>query len=78
MSTGKDYISGTQSDNEIAYMIASSNVFRNDKVASIYWPGLRDGDSYSLFSREGTGTSITLKIINQSGINRLRYGWGIE
>ena len=78
MSTGKDYIGGTQSDNEIAYMIASSNVFRNDKVASIYWPGLRDGDSYSLFSREGTGTSITLKIINQSGISRLRYGWGIE
>lgn len=77
MSTGKDYIGGTQSDNEIAYMIASSNVFRNDKIASLYWPGLRDGDSYSLLRREGSGTAMSLVTVNQSGVNRIRYGWGL-
>ena len=77
MSSGKDYQNGNQNDNEIAYITATSEVCRNDKISSVYWPGLRDGDSYSLLSRSGSGTNITLSTVNSSGVFRLRYGWGL-
>lgn len=78
MNSGKDYQNGSQSDNEIAYIVSTSDVCRTDKVASVYWPGLRDGDSYSLQSRGGSGTNITLSTVNASGVFRLRYGWGLN
>lgn len=74
MTTGKDY-NGISSDNEVAYIQGSTNVFRTDKVSSIYWPGLRDGDSYSLQTRSGSGVNITLTTTNVSGVSRIRYGW---
>jgi Cellulase (glycosyl hydrolase family 5) len=78
MNSHKDYQNGSQADNEIAYIVASSNVFRNDKVASVYWPGLRDNDSYSIQTRGGSGTNITLTTVNSSGVFRVRYGWGLN
>jgi len=54
-----------------------SDVCRTDKIASVYWPGLRDGDSYSVLNRAGTGTNITISTVNPSGVFRLRYGWGL-
>ena len=76
MNSGKDYQNGNQSDNEIAYIVATSDVCRTDQIASVYWPGLRDGDSYSLFTRGGSGTNITINTVNNSGVFRVRYGWG--
>ena len=78
MNSGKDYQNGPQTDNEIAYIVSTSDVCRTDKIASVYWPGLRDGDSYSLQSRGGSGTAITLQTVNASGVFRLRYGWGLN
>lgn len=77
MNSGKDYQNGSQSDNEIAYIVSTSDVCRNDKIASVYWPGLRDNDSYSLLKRGGSGTSITISTVNSSGVFRIRYGWGL-
>lgn len=77
MNTGKDYQNGNQGDNEIAYIVATSDICRNDQIASVYWPGLRDGDSYSLLNRGGSGTNITISTVNSSGVFRLRYGWGL-
>jgi hypothetical protein len=74
MTTGKDY-NGVANDNEVAYIQGSTNVFRSDKVSSIYWPGLRDGDSYSIQTRSGSGVNITLTTTNTSGLTRIRYGW---
>lgn len=76
MNTGKDYQNGPQSDNEIAYIVSTSDVCRNNSIASVYWPGLRDGDPYSLLSIGGSSTNITVNAVNASGIFRLRYGWG--
>jgi len=78
MNSGKDYRNGSQSDNEIAYIVGSGNVFRNDKIASVYWPGLRDNDSYSIQKRGGSGTNITMTTVNSSGVFRVRYGWGLN
>ncbi|SKC44087.1 cellulase family glycosylhydrolase [Ohtaekwangia koreensis] len=77
MSTRKDYRNGPQSENEIAYIVGGSNVFRNDQVASVYWPGLRDDDSYSLLRRGGSGNNITISTVNASGVFRVRFGWGL-
>lgn len=76
MNSGKDYQNGNQSDNEIAYIVATSDVCRNDQIASVYWPGLRDNDSYSLFNRGGSGTNITINTVSSTGVFRVRYGWG--
>jgi endoglucanase len=76
MTTGKNYTGAVNNDHEIAYIQGSTNVFRNDQVASVYWPGLRDGDSYAIQNRGGSGTNITLTTTNSSGVQRIRFGWG--
>lgn len=76
MTTGKNYTGSVNGDNEIAYIQGSTNYFRNNNISSVYWPGLRDGDSYSIQNRGGSGTNITLTTTNQSGVDRIRYGWG--
>ncbi|HYC86976.1 MAG TPA: RICIN domain-containing protein [Chryseosolibacter sp.] len=76
MTTGKNYLGHANGDHEIAYIQGSTNVFRADGVSSVYWPGLRDGDSYSITTRSGSGTNITLSTTNASGAQRIRYGWG--
>ena len=75
MTTGKDYNAVAGNDNEIAYIQGSTNVFRADKVSSVYWPGLRDGDSYSIQTRGGSSVNITLTTTNASGVSRIKYGW---
>jgi hypothetical protein len=76
MTTGKNYTGVANGDNEIAYIQGSTNKFRNSQIASVYWPGLRDGDSYSIQQRGGSGNNITLTTTNNSGVTRIRYGWG--
>lgn len=76
MTSGKNYTAPADGDNEVAYIQASSNVFRQDHISSVYWPGLRDNDSYSLQQRGGTGTNITLTTTNSSALKKLRFGWG--
>ncbi|MEV8568118.1 ricin-type beta-trefoil lectin domain protein [Streptomyces sp. NPDC051322] len=46
-------------------------------MGSVYWPGLRDGDWYSLTTRSGSGAGIKLSLANPSGLTRLQYAWGI-
>ncbi|MFC0775964.1 cellulase family glycosylhydrolase [Terrimonas alba] len=77
MTTGKDYSGLVNNDNEIAYIQGSTNVFRTDKISSVYWPGLRDNDSYSIQTRSGSGVNIALTTTNISGVSRIRYGWGL-
>lgn len=76
MTTGKNYTGSANGDHEIAYIQGSTNVFRADGVSSVYWPGLRDGDSYSIQTRSGSGTNINLTTTNASGAQRIRYAWG--
>lgn len=81
MTTGLDYDNpadtsqSTENQAYIAYIRASSRVFRNDSIASVYWPGLRDNDSYSIQQRGGSGNNITLSTTNNSGLNQILCGW---
>jgi endoglucanase len=76
MNTGKNYTGPSNGDAEINYMQGSTNAFRIDGVTSVYWPGIRDGDSYAIQTRGGSGNNITLTTTNSSGLARIRFGWG--
>jgi hypothetical protein len=58
------------------YVRGESSEMRTLGVGSVYWPGLRDGDWYSLTTRTGSGAGITLALTNASGLARLQYAWG--
>jgi len=59
------------------YIRGESSEMRTLGVGSVYWPGLRDGDWYSMTSKSGSGSSIKLSLVNASGLARLQYAWGI-
>jgi hypothetical protein len=59
-----------------AYIRGISNQLRSWNMGSFYWPGLRDGDWYSMTIKSGSGANITLSIPNKSGLDRLQYAWG--
>jgi len=59
------------------YIRGISSQLRTLGVGGVYWPGLRDGDWYSLTSRSGSGSGITLSLVNASGLTRLQYSWGV-
>lgn len=78
MSTNLDYGTSTpDGNNAISYITACADFMRDNGMGNVYWPGLRDGDSYSMMKRDmGTG-SITLSVVNASGRDRLRWSWGL-
>jgi hypothetical protein len=59
------------------YVRGVSSELRSLGMGSVYWPGLRDGDWYSMTSKSGTGAGIKLSLVNPSGLSRLQYAWGI-
>lgn len=59
------------------YVRGESSEMRTLGVGSVYWPGLRDGDWYSMTSKTGSGANIQLSLVNASGLVRLQYAWGI-
>lgn len=78
MSTSLDYdTSSPDGDNAISYMTASADYMREHGMGNVYWPGLRDGDSYSMMKRSTGSGPITLSVVNQSGRDRLRWSWAL-
>jgi hypothetical protein len=77
MTEPNDY-TGPIVNKDIAYLVAGTNVFREDSVGSIYWCGLRldsPNDYNSMLERVSAG-SQQLRVRNPSAVARLRYGWG--
>lgn len=71
MTTGKNYTGAINGDAEIAFIQGLTNYCYINGVSSIYWPGLRDGDTYSMYTYNGS-----MNLTNSSGLSRLQYGWG--
>lgn len=59
----------------MAYIRGMTDQLREWKMGSFYWVGLRDGDWYSMTRRVGEGANIKLEIVNQSGVDRMKYSW---
>ena len=64
-----DYFLALPAEGEVdrAFMAGVTNKIRAANMGSVYWPGLRDGDDFSLTNRSGTGINTTLTITNSSG-----------
>ncbi len=58
-----------------AYLRGMSSQLRAWDMGSFYWPGLRDGDWYSMTTRSGTGANLQLTVSNQSGLAQLQNAW---
>lgn len=61
----------------VAYVRGISNQLRAWGMGSVYWPGLRDGDGYSMTTKSGSGSGINLTVNNATGLARLQYAWGM-
>jgi hypothetical protein len=71
-----DY-NATSGDYYLYYCRAITSQLRSWSMGSMYWPGLRDGDTYSMTTRSGSsGSNLNLTLVNQSGLDRLQYSWG--
>jgi Cellulase (glycosyl hydrolase family 5) len=72
MTTGVDYLSNHNNGQYQSYLAAVTDTARADSMGSVYWPGLRDGDSYSMERISGSGLANN----NASGVTQVRWGWG--
>ncbi len=69
-----DRLSSSSMSVDQAFLLGMSSFLRKGKMGSIYWPGLRDGDDFSLLER--IGATSELRITNESGKALLRDSFG--
>jgi endoglucanase len=77
MANGADYSGTSEGDNYGSYVSAVSNYLRDNRMGSCYWPMLRTGDSWSLTTLSGTGTTQSLNSTNASGLARVRSAFNL-
>ncbi|MFI8520494.1 ricin-type beta-trefoil lectin domain protein [Streptomyces sp. NPDC085481] len=75
LTTGIDYNGPVNGDSAVAFLQGDTDTVRELGIGAVYWPGLRDGDSYALTERQGTGTDLTLRTTNASAADRLAWAW---
>ncbi len=78
MTTGQDYTGPINGNNFIAYVQTDTYLFGKYDIGSVYWPGLRSGDSYSMETLHGSGTALTLTNNNASAVSLLKIAYGIN
>ncbi|WP_030321737.1 glycoside hydrolase family 5 protein [Streptomyces sp. NRRL B-3229] len=76
MTTGLNYNVKTPDDNYVNFIQAATDTFRELKMGSVYWPGLRTDDIYSIQKLVGPAARPWLETTNRSGADRLAWGWG--
>jgi endoglucanase len=76
MTTGLNYNVPTPDDNSVNFIQADTDVFRELGMGSVYWPGLRTDDTYSIQKLIGDAARPWLATTNQSGADRLAWAWG--
>ncbi|SDQ18833.1 Cellulase (glycosyl hydrolase family 5) [Actinopolyspora saharensis] len=79
---GRDYGAAGSADNFVRYIRAATDAVRAHDMGAVYWPALGgkhtyrpDYDWYSLYALEGSGTDLSLRVRNDSMIERLRHAW---
>jgi endoglucanase len=75
MTTGTDYSVNTDGDTFRSYVRAVSDIMHTAGMGSCYWPGLRNGDSYSMTTLSTGGSPLTLTVTSVSGLARLQWAW---
>jgi hypothetical protein len=87
MTTGVDYNGPKDGNNDMSYLYATTDTVRSLGMGSILWTGIKQADqtqgpgscenaSCAITSLNGSGTDLSVSVTNQSGLDRLQYGWG--
>ena len=77
MTDGTDYSGAINGNAFVAYMNAVTSQIRASGMGSCYWPGLKNGDWYSITTLEGTGSNLSLTVNNASGLALIQSAWGM-
>jgi hypothetical protein len=72
LTTGINYLANHNGARYQSYFAAVTDLARSDTLGSVYWAGLKSGDSYSMEAHSGSGLSNN----NASGVTQVRWGWG--
>jgi hypothetical protein len=88
MNTGVNYNGPRDGNNNVSYYYALTDTVRELGMGALLWTGVKEANqsvgpgpcfnaSCAITSLNGTGTNLSLTITNQSGLDRLRYAWGL-
>jgi hypothetical protein len=89
MNTGVNYNGPRDGNNNVSYFYALTDTVRELGMGSLLWTGVKEANqtqgpgpcfnaSCAITSLTGSGTNLSLTITNQSGLDRLRHGWGLD
>jgi hypothetical protein len=87
MNTGVNYDGPRDGTNDVSFLYALTDTVRKQGMGSLLWTGVKyasqtqgpgpcENASCAITSLQGTAPNYTLSITNQSGLDRLQYGWG--
>jgi Ricin-type beta-trefoil lectin domain/Cellulase (glycosyl hydrolase family 5) len=87
MNTGVNYNGPRDGTNNISYFYAITDTARSQGIGTVLWTGVKetnqtqgpgpcDNASCAITTVNGSGTNLSLTLNNQSGLDRLQYGWG--
>jgi hypothetical protein len=77
MTSGTDYGGAVSGNAFVAYMQGVTSQIKTSGMGSCYWPGLRNGDWYSMTTLKGTGTALSLTVNSTSGLALVQSAWGM-
>jgi hypothetical protein len=86
MTTGVNYNGARDGTNNISYLYAVTDTARSQGIGTILWTGVKetnqtqgpgpcDNASCAITTVNGSGTNLSVSLNNQSGLDRLQYGW---
>ncbi|WP_328346772.1 ricin-type beta-trefoil lectin domain protein [Micromonospora sp. NBC_00421] len=89
MNTGVNYNGPRDGNNNVSYFYALTDTVRELGMGSLVWTGVKEANqtqgpgpcfnaSCAITSLTGSGTNLSLTVINQSGLDRLQHGWRLD
>jgi hypothetical protein len=87
LTTGVNYNAPANGSVDLSYFYGITDTLRALGIGSILWTGVKQANqtvgpgpcenaSCALTSLAGTGTNLSLNVTNQSGLDRVQWGWG--
>jgi hypothetical protein len=87
MNTGVNYDGARDGTNDVSFLYALTDTVRKQGMGSLIWVGVKfanqtqgpgpcENASCAITSLQGSGSNLSLSVVNQSGLDRLQYGWG--
>ncbi|GAA3829311.1 ricin-type beta-trefoil lectin domain protein [Sphaerisporangium flaviroseum] len=78
MTDGTNYHQANSTNSFVNYLRAASDYARENAMGTVYWPGLRRDDHYSMQTLTGTYPNLKLTSTNSSGRDLLLGSWGVD